>query len=163
MHQLRPVEPDFVDSAPRRYVFETTIAVPPDAVWREISAPPSSWPEWFPAVSKGGFEGPPPYGLGTRRWVRATATDFRETVIEWDEGKRFTYRVDETSRPLANVLVERWTLNPAGDGTSISWTMAIEPRWLFRIGNPAPGLTMRPIFRRAMRNLERRITALPRQ
>jgi hypothetical protein len=159
MHQLREVEPSYVDTAPKRYTFTATIAVPIDVAWKELSAPPESWSEWFPAVSKGGFEGPPPYGVGTKRWVRATATDFRETVVEYEEPRLFTYRVDQASRPIAKVLVERWTLEPDGDGTRISWTMAMEPRLLFRLLNPAPGLTMRPIFRRAMRNLERRLSA----
>jgi hypothetical protein len=93
--------------------------------------------------------------------VRATFTDFRETVVEWDEPTRFTYRVDETSRPLASVLIERWDVEPVGDGSQarVRWTMAMEPKLMFRVGNPAPGLTMRPIFRRAMKNLERRLTA----
>jgi hypothetical protein len=161
VHQLRAVDPSYVDTARTRYVFEATIDASPADVFKALSAPPSTWAEWFPAVSKGGYEGDPPYGLGTRRWVRATFTDFRETVVEWDEPTRFTYRVDETSRPLASVLIERWDVEPVGDGSQarVRWTMAMEPKLMFRVGNPAPGLTMRPIFRRAMKNLERRLTA----
>jgi len=160
VHRLREVDPSFVERAPRRFVFETIIAVPPAVVWEEISAPPSSWPEWFPAVSKGGFDGEPPYGVGTRRWVRASFTDFRETIVEWHDGRRFTYRIDEASRPLARAMVERWTIEAAGTAsTRVGWTMALEPRWLFRLGVPAPQVSMRPIFRRAMRNLERKLSA----
>jgi polyketide cyclase/dehydrase/lipid transport protein len=160
VHQLQPVHPDFVDHAPKRYVFEALVAASPAAVWEEISAPPSSWPQWFPSVSKGGFEGDPPYGVGTRRWVRASLTDFRETVVEWDAPRRFAYRIDETSRPLAHAMVERWTIEPDDDGrrAMVRWTMALEPRLMFRLLVPAPGITMRPVFRRAMRNLERRLS-----
>ena len=159
MHQLRQVDPSFVETAPKRYAFAATIAVAPDVVWSEISAPPTSWPEWFPAVTRGGFEGPPPYGVGTRRFARATFTDFRETVVEYEVLRRFTYRIDEASRPLARAMVERWTLEPDGDGTRITWTMAIEPRVLFRLMVPAPRFSIGPVFRRAMRNLERKLSA----
>jgi hypothetical protein len=161
VHQLRSVDPDYVDTAPKRYAFEATIDASPADVFKALSDNASTWAEWFPAVTKGGYDGDPPYGIGTKRWVRATATDFRETIVEWDEPTRFTYRVDEASRPIADVLVERWDVEPAGDGSRalVRWTMAMEPRLLFRILNPFPGLTMRPIFRRAMKNLEKRLTA----
>ena len=157
MHQLRTVEPTFVDSAPKRYVFETIVAAAPTEVFRALSADPSTWTEWFPTVTDGGYEGAPPHGVGTRRWVKATATRFRETVVEWDEPTTFTWRVDEASRAVASALVERWTVERAGAGSRVRWTFAIEPRLLFRLLVPAPAISMKPVFTRAMRNLEARL------
>jgi len=129
LHQLTPVELDFLDVAPYRFEFEEPVAAPPARVWAAISADPSTW-TWFPGIEEGAYEpaaGAP--GVGTRRWVRIGGVKYRETMLAWDEPHRWAYRVDETSAPLFVALLEDWRIEPGpGETTVMRWTFAFEPR-----------------------------------
>jgi carbon monoxide dehydrogenase subunit G len=153
VNQLRPVQLDFLDEAPIRLVFETTIASPPDPVFAALSADPATWTKWFPGLRSGGYEGDPPYGVGTKRWVKPGRTVYRETIMAWDRPTRWTYRVDETNASLAKALIEEWAVAPAPGGATVRWTFAIDPRILFRALQPIIRPVMSRLFRRAMRNL----------
>jgi uncharacterized protein YndB with AHSA1/START domain len=125
---LRPVGLDFLETAPHRFDYHEPIAAPPAAVFAAISADPTTW-SWFPGVDEGSYEGDAPAGVGTRRWVNVGGVKYRETVLAWDEPRRWTYRVDETSAPVFVALLEDWVMEPAdNDTTTLRWTFAFEPR-----------------------------------
>lgn len=126
VHALRPVELEFVGSAPNRFEYREPIAAPPDAVFAAICAHPSTW-TWFAGVEEGTYEGDGPAGVGTRRSVRVGGVKYRETILAWDAPRRWAYRVDETSAPLFAALLEDWVMEPAGGGTTLAWTFAFEP------------------------------------
>ena len=53
---------------------------------------------------------------------------YRETVLAWDEPRRWAYRVDECSIPLFAVLLEDWVIESVSERESIMhWTFAFEP------------------------------------
>jgi hypothetical protein len=96
-------------------------------VFAAISADPSTW-GWFPGVDEGSYEGDGAPGVGTRRWVHVGGVKYRETMLAWDEPRRWTYRVDETSAPVFAALLEDWVMEPAdGDTTTLRWTFAFDP------------------------------------
>ena len=157
-HQLRAVGLDFVEHAPLRFVFGTDVGAPPAEVFAAISADPSTWTAWFPGFRDGGYEGPTPYGVGTRRWVRVGRGGYYETMMAWDAPNRWTYRVDESDARVANALVEEWTISrQPGGGSLVTWTFAVDPSPVLRLTGPLGSVVIGSLFRRAMRNLDRRI------
>jgi uncharacterized protein YndB with AHSA1/START domain len=126
VHDLQPVGLDFLAAAPHRFEYAEPIAAPVAAVFAAISADPSTW-GWFPGIEVGGYEGDAAPGVGSRRWVRIGGVKYRETILAWDEPRRWTYRVDQTSAPLFAALAEDWVIEPAGNGATLRWTFAFDP------------------------------------
>ncbi len=151
-YRLRSEGLEFLESAPKRFVFDADVAAPRVDVFAAISADPATW-TWFPGLSQGSYESPGGHGVGSIRQVRMGRTGYRETILAWDEPSRWAYRVDESSAPLAHALAEDWTFEDRVDHTTVRWTFAIDPRPLFNAGLPVAKLVMGRLFRRAMRNL----------
>ena len=157
MHRLRPEGLDFLTTAPRRWSYANPVAAPPHDVFAAISADPSTWTAWFPGLSAGHYEGDHPPGVGSGREITLRRTTYRETILAWDAPKRWAYRVDETTVPMAHGLVEEWTVEPDGDGSILGWTFAIDPRPLFQLGAPFAGIAMGRLMRKAANNLTRHL------
>jgi hypothetical protein len=155
MPKLRPVDLDFVRTAPRRHTNEAVIRAPRSRVFEAVSGEPDGWKDWFPGFSSGRYEGEP--GVGAVRVVKYQGTTFRETMLAWDEPSRWTFRVDSSTVPLAKALVEDWTFDDVPDGTLARWSFAYEPSLLGRVIAPLQIRTMSRIFQRAMHNLEERL------
>ncbi|MFD4633591.1 SRPBCC family protein [Streptomyces sp. NPDC058284] len=152
--RLGPVGLDFVETAPVRLVFVREVSAPPEAVYRALADDVTGWPQWFTAVALCR-----PTGGGTGREVRLKGgTRFRETVLAADEPTRYAYRVDETNAPGMRALVEEWRLSPAGTGTRVRWTFAMDGaaplRGAVRLGRSGLGRA----FRDAVTALDRRLT-----
>ncbi|MGW7367248.1 SRPBCC family protein [Streptomyces sp. NPDC054841] len=152
-HRLRPVELDFVDSAPLRLVFAAEVRAEPSAVYRALAEDVEGWPAWFTAVTSAR-----PTGGGAGREVRLRGgTRFQETIMSAEPGSRYAYRVDETNAPGVRAMLEEWRLTPTGSGTRVQWTMAAAGaapfRLALRLGRPGVGRA----FRDAVRNLDRRL------
>lgn len=155
--RLAPAELELLDRAAFVVSVEAAVRAPVSRVWQAVTSPPGTW-RWYPGVTGGGFVGEP--GVGAGRWLALGRGRVEETVLAWDDSKRFAYRVDGTSFPLADSLVESWDLEPVdgGDTTSVRWTFAAEPRLALRAARPLAELTMRRLFLRAMQNLERELS-----
>ena len=157
-YQLRAVGLDFLTTAPVRLVFDACVPAPPEAVFAAVTDDPANW-SWFPTVSGGCYEGDGPYGVGSRRQVRAVGVRMRETVVAWDEPARWAYRVDETPIPMSRALLEQWDFEDGGGRTLVRWTLAADPVPPFglplRSGRPIVGR----VFRRGMRNLAAQLTS----
>ncbi|MFI1393768.1 SRPBCC family protein [Streptomyces sp. NPDC020681] len=152
--RLRPVELDFLDTAPLQLVFAAELSAAPKAVYEALADDVSGWRTWFTAVS----EATPTHG-GAGRDVRLKGgVFFGETILATDPDERYAYRVDRTNAPGLHALLEEWRLTPAGNGTRVQWTFAADApapvRALMRLGKSGPGAS----FRSAMRHLDRRLT-----
>ncbi|MEV6396776.1 SRPBCC family protein [Streptomyces sp. NPDC051907] len=151
--RLRPVELDFVGSAPLRLVFSAEATASPQAVYRALAEDLPGWPAWFTAVRSA----TPTHG-GAGREVRLRGgVLFAETILATEPGERYAYRVDETNAPGLSALLEEWRITPAGSGTHVQWTFAADApaavRALLQIGRAGLGAS----FRGAVRNLDRRL------
>ncbi|MFG3496372.1 SRPBCC family protein [Streptomyces sp. NPDC047928] len=158
--RLRPVELDFLRSAPVRLAFAADVAAPPASVYRALADEVADSPEWFAAIAAAR-----PTDGGAGRVVRLRGgVVFRERILVTAAGRCYAYRVDETNAPGIRALLEEWALSPSGPGgagTRVRWTMAADGAAAFR-------LTMRLVrpgvgrsFHGAMRALERRLAASP--
>ncbi|HEY9368982.1 SRPBCC family protein [Streptomyces sp.] len=152
--RLRLVELDFASSAPVRLVFTADLAAPPAAVYRSLAEELADMPTWFSAVASA-----TPTDGGASRTVRLRGgVRFQETIMAAEPGARYAYRIDETNAPGVRAMLEDWVLSPAGQGTQVRWTMAVDGpaacRLAFRLARPGVGKS----FKDAMRNLDRRLT-----
>jgi hypothetical protein len=55
--------------------------------------------------------------------------------------------------------VEEWTFAESGGGTTVRWRFALDPSPAFNATKALAPTVMRALFRRAMRNLERRLSS----
>ncbi|MEW9520373.1 SRPBCC family protein [Streptomyces tubercidicus] len=152
--RLRPVELDFVESAPLRLVFAAEVSAPPKAVYTALADDVAGWSRWFTGVARSAStQG------GAGREVRLTGgTRFTETVLAAEPDAHYAYRVDTTNAPGLRALLEDWRLTPSGDGTRLRWTFAADGpapfRLLLTLARPGLGRA----FRESARALDRRLT-----
>jgi hypothetical protein len=125
MQRMRPVELEFLASAPIRLEFVEPVHASADAVFAAISADPSTW-SWFPGLDVGRYESAPPHGVGAVRYVRMGEWEYRETLLAWDPPHRWAYRVDESTGPAFAALAEDWVIEPDGDDARVRWTFAVD-------------------------------------
>lgn len=156
-YSLRAEGMDFLEAAPLRVVVEARIAAPPAAVWPWI-AEAATWHEWFPGVTRAEYpEATPPYGVGTRRHALVSGSRYEEVICGWETERLLAYTIVEMSLPLAHAQVEATELFADDTGTCARWTLAAEPRAVFKLAAPALRATLGRLWKRAAVNLERRI------
>ncbi|RSN17931.1 MxaD family protein [Streptomyces sp. WAC 01325] len=153
-HLLREVGIDFLGRAPVRHVFAREISASPETVYRALAEDVPGWPDWFSAVTLAR-----PLDDGARREVRLKGgTRFEETILAAKSPEVYAYRVDLTNAPGARAMVEEWRLTPAGTGTRVQWTFAVDGtapfRFAFGLAKPGLGRT----FRNAVGALDRRLS-----
>lgn len=141
-----PVEESFFESAPSvlRDAFE--IPRPAAEVWGEITSErPLSWCRILRKVK---WTSPRPFGVGTTRTVRSIAgAMLREHYFLWEEGRRHAFYVTETTLPVFRSLAEDYLVEPVSDDSCrFTWTIAIEPRPLTAILDPANRLLLGTLF-----------------
>ncbi|MBX9394708.1 SRPBCC family protein [Streptomyces sp. TRM72054] len=151
--RLRPVDVDFVRSAPVRLVFAREIAAPPEPVFRALAEDVAGWTEWFSAVT---LARPTDGGAGREVRLRG-GTRFAETILVSKAPEAYAYRVDETNAPGARALVEEWRLVPAGAGTRVQWTFAADGPPVFRAALRLARPGIGKAFRDAVTALDRRL------
>ena len=157
-HSLRTVDLDFLNTAPHRFVFEASIPASQKAVFAAISADPSTW-TWWPGHDGGQYETRPPHGVGSRREMHMGDSQYRETILAWDEPTRWAYRVDESADSLIDALVEEWVVEGDGDRSTVRWTFAVEPGADMAGAIPAAETMIGDMFGEAMANLSARLSA----
>jgi len=152
--QLRSVEMDFLEEAPRIHMAESKVDLPREVVWGAF-ADSSTWPQWFPSVRSAGYLGEAPYGVGTTRISHVGRFRFEETMLAWDEGRRWAYRIDRCTFPLAKAQLECTDLEDCGTGTRVRWTLALQPGPVLFLTPPSlfEG-TVQRLLEAALRRLE---------
>ncbi|MFD7921998.1 SRPBCC family protein [Streptomyces sp. NPDC059740] len=156
--RLEPVSAEFVDTAPLRLVFGGRVAASPRAVYSALVEEAESYGDWFLGVRRvltvpaAGVSGP-----ATRHVWLAGGVRCAETVLAADPGQRYLYRVDEMTAPGVRALLEEWRLAPAGAGTRVRWTVAVDAgpatRLALHLARPAAS----SLFRRSLRTLQTRL------
>lgn len=154
-HLLREVGLDFVERAPVRFVFAREISAPPEPVFRALAEDVPGWAEWFSAVALAR-----PLDDGARREVRLRGgTRFEETILAAKSPEVYAYRVDVTNAPGARAMVEEWRLAPAGAGTRVQWTFAVDGTAPFRFAFGLARAGLGRTFRGAVTALDRRLAS----
>ncbi|MCS0637010.1 SRPBCC family protein [Streptomyces sp. LP05-1] len=155
--RLRPVQLDFLGTAPVRLVHTALVAAPPRAVYRALAEEVADTPRWFTAVTAAR-----PIAGGAGRSVRLRGgVVFHERVLAAEAGERYAYRVEETNAAGMTAMLEEWRLSPDPVGTRVRWTMALDGPGPFRLVMRVRRAGVGRSFREAMRNLDRRLGAAP--
>jgi hypothetical protein len=154
MAALEPVDLTFFNGAPQRVVHHAHVAASRDRVFAVVAEDPAGWGRWFPGFSDAGrWETAPPYGVGSVRTVRAFGVRYRETILAWDDGERWAFRVDEMSAPGFKAFAEDYRFTADGSGTRLSWTVALRPGPALRVAAPLMSWGCGMLLRRAAKRL----------
>lgn len=154
-HQLREVGLDFIETAPVRMVFAQEMTAPPEAVYHALAEDVPGWEEWFSAVTLARSTGD-----GSTREIHLKGGGrFQETIIAAKEPEVYAYRVDVANAPGARAIAEEWRLlaAPAGTGTLVRWTFAVDGTAAFRVVARLGRAGLGRAFRDAVRALDRRL------
>jgi len=156
---LEPVELDFFENAPYRFVLTETVHHPAQTVFRAIACDPAGWGGWFPGFSdKGRYLSSPPLGTGSRREVTMAGLRYDETILAWDDPTRWAFYVSRSSTPIAHRLAEDYQVFSHGTHSLVRWTFAIDPRPVLGLVVPHARPVLHSLFRRAMTNLSVRLS-----
>ena len=159
-HRLRTVELDFLDKAPHRFVFEAMVPASKETVFAAISDDPSTWTWWPGTRRRSRTRRRAPHGVGSRREMHMGDSQYRETILAWDEPTRWAYRVDESADSLIDALVEEWVVEGDGDRSTVRWTFAVEPGSDMEAAIPAAKTMIGDMFDQAMANLSARLSGV---
>ena len=154
-HSLQPIGMEFVSQAENVFRVEEHVAAPVDRVF-DAFADASTWSAWFPGVERASYDGKPPYGVGTIRRSSVGGVEYEETMLIWERNKRWVYRVDRSTAPVARAQLEISEFEAVGNDTRVRWILAVDP--LEKLGYMADGTPfdqfLANLFRGAMRGLE---------
>jgi len=154
--QLLKVDLDYLESAPLLVRSSAHIAAPRERVFAAIARDPAGWGRWFPGFDGSGrWDTPVPHGVGSVRAVRAFGVRFRESILAWDEGERWAFRVDEMSLPMSKAFAEDYRLSDDGEGTRLDWTVASQGLGLRLAGPLGP-----KVFQRVLTTAARKLSAV---
>ena len=156
--RLRNEDLSFVDRAPVVVRAEVSVPASPAAVWPAF-ADASAWPAWFAGMKDAHYTSPAPYGVGSTRSVLVMSLRADETILAFDVGKLFAFRVDSANLPVLRALVEVVTLEPVSSGTRVVYRQALEPKPWFRPLLPLLRSQMERGLRRGLEGLAPWVTA----
>ncbi|HEX2160556.1 MAG TPA: SRPBCC family protein [Thermoleophilaceae bacterium] len=158
-HPVRPVDDSFFETAPLVVPVTVEFASSPTEVWEALGSD-AMW-SWFPPLDRLRWLTSRPHVEGAVRVVRvARLFTIEEHLYRWEEGRRATFHVVSSTRPVLDALAEDFVLEPTASGTRLTWTLALDPKLpgARRLG-PLLAPLLKPGNRRAIAGLR---TILPR-
>jgi Polyketide cyclase / dehydrase and lipid transport len=160
---LREVGIDFFDSAPYKCTSTEVLLRPADAIFRAIAEDPAGWGAWNPGFSyHGRYLSPPPHGPGSVREVTMAGIRYTDSILVWDDPRRWAFFVSRAGVPFAEAIAEDYRITPQGPGAthcSVQWTIAMDPHPLLLSARRMMDAFLPRYFRRAMTNLSARLGA----
>lgn len=91
-----------------------------------------------------------PFAVGTTRQAKVLhgAVKVQEHFFIWEEGHRHAFYVTEANLPVFRRLAEDYIVEPddGPDRCRLTWTVALEPTLLGRLGGPVNGLLFKSLF-----------------
>jgi hypothetical protein len=142
-----PIEAGFFDSAPFRLHEAFEISRPAAEVWADLVADdPLNWCRLLQGIT---WTSPRPFAEGTTRQARTVgrAIVINERFFRWEEGRRQSFYVVQSSIPLFRSFAEDYLVEPTSDTSCrFTWTIAGEPRPLARIAGPVNRLVFGTLF-----------------
>lgn len=152
--KLRAEGLDFVDRAPFEFLTEADLPASAERVF-EVFADIHSWPRWFDDMHASRWTGPQQSGVGATRLVSLGLIEVDETMLVWEPGARFSFRLDTATLPLIRAMVEDYRLTPTATGCHLSWRAAYEPTLLTRLLHPIIRFVFNRQFKRTAEGLKR--------
>lgn len=155
MRDLIPRDIGWSEHAPLSIEGLTTTSAAPQQVF-DVLADHERWPEWFPNVKAVEVIGPSE-GVGARRRVRVPGAVVEEEFIVWEPGERWSFTGTAAKPGFVRSLVEDCRLTPtASGGTTISYTMHLDPAPGFRVLVKVASGGIRKSIQKAVEELSKR-------
>jgi hypothetical protein len=154
---LQPCDESFFDTAPKRYADAMDIPLPAQQVWEELTADGTL--NWCRMLGGGTWTSARPFGVDTTRTMRVGfgALVINERFFRWEEGRRKSFYVVESSLPLFRRLAEDYFVEETTPTSCrFTWTLAAEPLPATRPGAPVNALLARSLFRDTRRHFKAR-------
>lgn len=149
----RPETLTFVERAPFRFVNEGVMPVSADRLFAALADTPS-WPRWFVDMLEAHWTSNSPHGVGSTRTVRLKPMSVDETILVYEPGKRFSFRIDRMGLPLVRAMVEDYVIEPLGPSSShLHVVAAYEPALLAKALHPIIRAVLGSQFRRSVERL----------
>lgn len=143
----------FLEAAPVRLEGVFEVPLPAARVWGDLT---SERPlHWCRILSEVRWTSPRPFGVGTTREVKALwgASRLRERYFRWEEGRRHSFAVVETTNPMIRRLAEDYLVEPTSEASCrFTWVIAAEPRPWARLGDPVNRAVLGTLFRDTRRH-----------
>ena len=126
-HRLEQPDYSTFTEAAHVYRYPARFAASPERVWESLASD-ESVKAWGLGVKSLRWTSPRPFGVGTTREVVLPLgfMTVREEFFRWDEGRGYSFFVREANRPGLRSFAENYEIEPDGDGTLFTWTMALE-------------------------------------
>jgi hypothetical protein len=126
-HPVRPVDDSFFQTAPLVVKVSVDLNATPGEVWEALGSD-RMW-SWLPLLDRLRWLTPRPHKEGAVRVLRvARLFEIEEHFYRWQDGRRATFHVTSSTRPVLHALAEDFVLDPISSGTRLTWTMAVEPK-----------------------------------
>jgi hypothetical protein len=151
-YRLERPDPSTFTEGSHVYRYPARFAASVERVWESLTSD-ESVKAWGLGVQALRWTSPRPFGVGSTREVTLPLRTMtvREEFFRWDEGKGYSFYVTEANRRGLRSFAENYELEPDGDGTLFTWTIALEPTTAF-----APALRLlAPVNRVAFGQLVR--------
>lgn len=126
MFTLHTCDESIFETAPIVRSFSLDLPVPATKVWEGLS---NDTPlAWCRLLSNGRYTSPRPFAVGTTREITVGRTmRLREEFFRWEEGRRHSFWVTQSSVPLFRRFAEDYLVEPTATGCRFTWTFAFEP------------------------------------
>ena len=127
-YALDPIDDSFFDTAPIVVPATVELDAPPQRVWDALGSD-EMW-SWAPIIDRLRWITPRPLsGTPVRRLRLLGLVTIEEQFYRWEEPRRATFRVTQSTRPLLRGLAEDFLLEELPGGrTRLTWTMALAPK-----------------------------------
>jgi hypothetical protein len=94
-----------------------------------------TWKEWVPGIATVDWTTPRPFGVGTTRTVTFQGGGMKvyEEFIAWDLGKHMAFTFTGATQRVWWAFGEEYRVSDLGGGRcKLAWTVAYEPRFVFK-------------------------------
>ena len=137
MFECRPIGREFYETAPQRFVFERELNTDPAGLFA-ILEDENSWPVWVSGITKVEWTTPRPFEVGTQRTVTFPGgMQVFETFFLWDVPNEMAFHLHGATQKVWFAFGELYQVTDLGDGRSkLRWTVAYEPRYVFKVIHP---------------------------
>ena len=153
--KCHPVDADFLDKAPWRFVNSAELDWGAERVFAVLADAPS-WPRWYPGMVQVDWTTPKPFGVGSRRTVKLAQLTVYERFFRWEPGRRFSFDFEAASLPFFRSAAEDCLLEPIGENRCrFTYTVAIEPSFVLTLTSPVMRKTMGDSFKQGVVGLQR--------
>lgn len=145
--EAQPVDETFFDTAPVRLTGTFQTGRPAAEVWAELTAEETL--AWCRILDRVEWTSPRPFGVGATRTVSALRglNVSRERYFCWEEGRRKSFYVIETTLPGFGRFAEDYLVEPTSEATSrFTWLIAIEPTPFGRLNMPVTRRLLGTLF-----------------